>query len=310
MASQQGRNPFYSHYKWNISNYFDGSNPNIVALCKAIERNDLESVKSLIHKIDNINYLGKDNMNVLFWALPASDEIFETLIMAGADPCITVSIPPEPYTFFGDSVLYITVVDPNFLPPVNWILQKKQRKKYNPNYESQLFRLKLQLNKGANPNFVSKLTGCSLLTAACSKGGNNIYNCIQILLENGANPNLRDNNKNYPLDCTQGMARQTLLLLQSGAKVSIASMQNKNDAIMKYICSKIAISKNPPIMRSIENILEEDRLFDNWLFEHGLDIKSLDFSIFEGDNVNELCKIPPEERPWLIPLIENEKENE
>lgn len=302
VCQPDSRNLFYIRYKWKISDYFDGNNPNIVALCHAIERDDLEAVKSLIGKIDDINYLGKNNMNVLFWAMPASDEIFEALVKAGANPNITLTRSPHPYTLFGDSVMYITVADPCFLPPVNWILQEQQGKKYVFHGESQIFRLKLLLKNGGNPNLQSALMGKTLLTASCTD-----KRILPILLENGADPNLMDKNNNYPLDCTDGMPQQTLWLLQAGAKISVASKLNKRDPIMRYIKYKRGFLKHSKnVFRPGKDYAEECRPLDKWLLEHGVDINSFDYSLFDTYNESKLYKIFPEQRPWLIPIIDTE----
>jgi hypothetical protein len=70
---------------WKAEDYFD--DPQVVALCKAIEANDLEQMKRLIATGANVNATGKGNMTPLLWAFPDNKlERFQLLLEHGADP--------------------------------------------------------------------------------------------------------------------------------------------------------------------------------------------------------------------------------
>lgn len=70
---------------WNATDFFDDKD--VVKLCKAIERNDLEEIRKLIAEGVNLNSLGKGNMTPLLWAYPDRKfERFRLLVEAGADP--------------------------------------------------------------------------------------------------------------------------------------------------------------------------------------------------------------------------------
>lgn len=70
---------------WKAEEYFD--DPRVIALCDAIEANDVAEMKRLIAAGANANAIGRDNMTPLLWAFPDNKlERFKCLLAHGADP--------------------------------------------------------------------------------------------------------------------------------------------------------------------------------------------------------------------------------
>ena len=70
--------------KWKAENYF--SDPKIIELCRAIEKQDVEEMQRIIDSGADVNAKGKDNMPILLWAYPAGEQGMECLLKNGADP--------------------------------------------------------------------------------------------------------------------------------------------------------------------------------------------------------------------------------
>ncbi len=76
---------FHGMVGWKAEEYFD--DPQVVALCKAIEANDLKEIERLVQAGANVNAQGKGKMTPLMWAFPDNKlERFELLLKHGADP--------------------------------------------------------------------------------------------------------------------------------------------------------------------------------------------------------------------------------
>jgi hypothetical protein len=76
---------FHDKFQWKANEFFD--DVQVIALCKAIESNDLKTMKHLINAGANVNARGKGNMTPLMWAFPDNKlERFKLLLDHGADP--------------------------------------------------------------------------------------------------------------------------------------------------------------------------------------------------------------------------------
>ncbi|QDU58317.1 ankyrin repeat domain-containing protein [Aeoliella mucimassa] len=84
-----GNSTWHQKFDWNAEDYFD--DPQVIALCKAIEANDLEEMEQLIQAGADVTATGKDNMTPLLWAFPDNKlERFKKLLEHGADPNVIV----------------------------------------------------------------------------------------------------------------------------------------------------------------------------------------------------------------------------
>ena len=81
---------FYERYRWKAENYFNDRK--VIALCKAIEAQDLIEINRLIADGADANALGRDNMTPLLWAFPTKNlAVFTRILEAGADPNVQIT---------------------------------------------------------------------------------------------------------------------------------------------------------------------------------------------------------------------------
>src|SRR5205809_270336 len=76
---------FHQKCGWKAENYF--SDPQVIALCRAIEANDLAEIDRLVAAGADVNAQGKGKMTPLLWAYPDNKiERFKRLLDHGANP--------------------------------------------------------------------------------------------------------------------------------------------------------------------------------------------------------------------------------
>ena len=93
--------------------YFEA--PLTIALCHAIERNDLQEIDCVIAAGVDVNDRGKNNVTPLFWAMPFRRlERFTLLLEAGANPNVPISEygGPPGMSFRGDTVTLTAAKSP------------------------------------------------------------------------------------------------------------------------------------------------------------------------------------------------------
>jgi ankyrin repeat protein len=74
---------------WKAEDYF--ADPKVIALCKAIEANDLAEMERLVKAGADVNAQGKDKMTLLLWAFPDNHlPRFKWLLEHGANPNVVV----------------------------------------------------------------------------------------------------------------------------------------------------------------------------------------------------------------------------
>ncbi|MEQ8848313.1 ankyrin repeat domain-containing protein [Botrimarina sp.] len=74
----------------DAEDFFD--DPQVIALCEAIEANDLEAMDRLIAEGADVNAVGKAGVTPLLWAFPEDKfERFEKLLQHGADPNVLMT---------------------------------------------------------------------------------------------------------------------------------------------------------------------------------------------------------------------------
>jgi uncharacterized protein len=80
---------FHQRYGWKAEDYF--TDPKVIALCKAIESNDLSKMDRLVKAGADVNAQGKDKMTPLLWAFPDNHlPRFKWLLEHGANPNVIV----------------------------------------------------------------------------------------------------------------------------------------------------------------------------------------------------------------------------
>jgi ankyrin repeat protein len=80
---------FHQRCGWKPEAYF--TDPKVIALCHAIEGNDLAEMERLVKAGANVNAQGKDKMTPLLWAFPDNHlPRFKWLLEHGANPNVVV----------------------------------------------------------------------------------------------------------------------------------------------------------------------------------------------------------------------------
>ena len=131
---------FHERYRWKAENYFNDRK--VIALCKAIEAQDLIEINRLIADGADANALGRDNMTPLLWAFPTKNlAVFTKILEVGADPNVQitsnfgVNLGNDIQIWTGKSVIELAaqIREPGYFEVV--------------------------MKHGGNPNMVSKMTG-------------------------------------------------------------------------------------------------------------------------------------------------------
>ncbi len=88
-AEDATKRTWHENCGWVAEEYFD--DPQVIALCKVIEANDLEEIDRLVAAGADVKAQGKGNMTPLLWALP-DDNLprFKRLLEHGADPNVII----------------------------------------------------------------------------------------------------------------------------------------------------------------------------------------------------------------------------
>ncbi len=195
--------PFHQKVGWKAKDFF--TDAKTIALCEAIEADDLKEIDRLVAAGANVNDRGTGNITPLMWAFPDNKlGRFTRLLEHGADPNVVITTNLNVPTAFiaSQSVTilaagsyfpgYFTAVmehggDPNLKggligePSLHTIITGPAPDK--------LARIQLALKHGADINLVDS-THCTATVAAVSWGGQ--YDLALSLLKLGADPNVLD----------------------------------------------------------------------------------------------------------------------
>jgi hypothetical protein len=202
---------------WQAADYF--TDEQVIALCHAIEADDIPEMKRLIASGAKVITVGKDGMTPLLWAFPeAKIERFQCLLENGADPNIAIQsdfgtkgLPFHPYPagghlfddrgcHAGQSVTHLACRSPQF--------------EY----------CQLVMTHGGDPNLVDRQTGETPLDIAIGRYMPDIERRVELLLAKVANPNRYcEYELAYPLMQAIQISRYdiALMLLAAGADPSL-----------------------------------------------------------------------------------------
>jgi uncharacterized protein len=195
---------------WKAEDYF--TDPKVIALCRAIEANDLSEMDRLIAAGAEVNAKGKDGMTLLLWAFPDNKlDRFKKLLEHGADPNVITKSDFNTHGGFhpggGDSVTHMACrtefpgyfeavfdhgADPNLIR--NWTV-KSQTPLFSvitgagPNKKAHVQTL---IDKGADLNQTDSGGGTATMTAV---GWGGQYDIALMLLEAGADPKIYQSNE-------------------------------------------------------------------------------------------------------------------
>ncbi|PHS07134.1 MAG: ankyrin [Blastopirellula sp.] len=230
---------------WQADDYFDDAQ--VIALCHAIEANDLEEIDRLITAGADVNAIGKDNMTPLLWAFPDNKlERFEKLLEHGADPNVIFKSQFGTKVFeANDSLIHLVI--------------KTRAEGY----------LEVILKNGGNPNLQGKSGDYPLHLVV--KLGIHQEEHIKLLLKAGADINATSKGfRDTPLIRSIGWGAQyklAVFLLEQGADPKVCETQELRNAMEMMIHSELVRSKHwTPQTQA------EFKKLENWFVIHGYDI--------------------------------------
>ena len=209
----------HERFGWHAEDYFH--DPQVIALCQAIEADNLPEIDRLIAAGANVNCLGKDNMTPLLWSFFDNKlDRFKRLLELGADPNVIVKgdFAVRSMATPGDSVTHMACATtfPGYFDEVF---------KHGGNADLEKEGL---IGNGETPLF-------SLIMSPA----HNKREKMQVLLSQGANPNHVDATGATPAMAAVGWFRQfdlALLLLESGADASICKSKS-NSRLVHFVHS-------------------------------------------------------------------------
>jgi ankyrin repeat protein len=221
---------------WKAEDYFE--DPQVIALCRAIEANDIAEIDRLVAAGADVNAKGKGNMTPLLWAFPDNKlERFKRLLEHGANPNVVIEsdFNTRGGMRSGDSVTHMAC------------------KTGFPGYFETVF------THGADPNvikngIISNQTPIfTLLTgSAQDKKGK-----VKALIDKRANLDHMDGGWSTPVMMTVSMRRYdiALMLLEAGANHMIYKPKSNT--------------------RLIHIVVGQERLSETWTPQQGADYKKL-----------------------------------
>lgn len=238
-----GQGTIHAKVGWKAEDFFDDAK--VVALCKAIEANDLKEMERLINDGANVNAKGKDNMTPLLWAFPDNKlERFKLLLEKGADPNIAIEsdLNTRKAGFeSGDSVTMITA---------------------KSGFQEHFRQV---MDHGGDPNLVHRGNNKSLLQTVIMSGANKKER-VELLIKKGADLNM-DPGSAPPVIVAAtffGQYDLALFLLKSGADPN-QYMQKENMKLVHTLInekSRVEQSADPATKQAYESLV-------TWLKEHG-----------------------------------------
>jgi len=190
---------FHQRCGWKAEDYF--ADPKVVALCHAIEANDLAEMDRLVKGGVDVNAQGKGKMTPLLWAFPDNSLArFEWLLEHGADPNVVIESEFNTRGFMGpgDAVTHM-VCKTSF-----------------PGYFEAVFE------HGGDPNLRNAGPGKFdnvPLTLVIKRGGLRRPEKLRMLIDAGADPNILSAGRTPPMYAVSWGGQYSLasLLLDEGA---------------------------------------------------------------------------------------------
>jgi hypothetical protein len=236
-----GKSTWQQKFHWKAEDYFD--DVQVVALCHAIEKDDVAEMDRLIAAGTNVNAKGKGNMTPLMWAFPDNKLArFERLLEHGADPNVIIEsdfgtrdaiMPGVAVTHMATETSfpgYFEAVfahggDPKLAKqtvalgrgdtPIFVVLESRSPNKKN--------RVQFLLDQGVDIDLPDG-GGASPLLSAATLGQ---YDIAMMLLERGAD---------HTLYCNDGLMRLVHILLRERSKPSYASWSTVQKKDYQQLC--------------------------------------------------------------------------
>lgn len=231
---------------WKAGDYFD--DPQVIALCEAIEANDLAEIDRLVAAGADVNADGKGKMTPLLWAFPDSKlGRFERLLEHGADPNVVIEsdFNTRGGMSAGDSVTHMAC------------------KTKFPGYFEAVFKhggdVNLQQTSGTGRHDTP-------LLSVIKSGSSNKEQMIRTLLDGGADINyVNKSNINALIYAASWGAqyRIAIYLLENGANFKVSRARSNTRLIHIVVGQERRSTAWTPQQRS-----DYERLV-KWLEDHG-----------------------------------------
>ncbi len=275
---------WHEKYNWNAEEYFE--DPQVIALCKAIEANDINEIDRLVEAGTDVNVKGKGNMTPLMWAWPDGKLArFKRLLERGANPNVifTSDLGTEkPATFKGTSVTHLVTRSKSFE------------------------HFQAVFDHGGDPNLVQKSAignNDTPIAILITHGLPNKERRIQLLIDKGADLNQLAKGRTLPMRAASwgGQYDIALMLLKAGADPTIY----KHKGAMKL--AHVLVREESRGKTGSLNQREHYRNLVEWLEKHG---ESLDEARAELDRWASWVGSPEEKRKKLDAEIAARKARE
>jgi len=238
----------HQRYGWKAEDYF--TDPNVIALCHAIEASDLAAMERLVKAGADVNAQGKGRMTPLLWAFP-DDHLprFKWLLEHGANPNVVVEsdFNTQQRIFPGDSVTHMACA------------------RLTPGYFDAVFA------NGGDPNLrrsgVLGFDSTPLVTVIYAGGRNRAEN-VKRLIAAGADMNTLSGGVTPPMKAASWFKQNDLVLimLENGADFRRYEHMDRERLIHKIVRQEwgtVGLKALTPQMRA------DREAVINWLEDHG-----------------------------------------
>lgn len=266
---------FHQRCGWKAEDYF--TDPKVIALCHAIEANDLLEMERLVAAGADVNARGKGNMTPLLWAFPDNQlPRFKWLLEHGADPNVIIESGFNTGGFMapGDAVTHFVC------------------KTAFPGYFEAVFE------HGGNPNLRTGRYDDVPLTLLIESGPANRESRIRALIAAGADPNILSAGRTPAMKAVSWAGQYGLanLLLDLGADHRVYEANGMRRLIHVAVREEQAFRENGPQQKadyqallkrltdrgeSIELARQDLRRWDSWSRTTGEFREKMDAEIAE-----------------------------
>ncbi len=250
---------WHAKAEWKAEDYFQ--DPQVVALCRAIEADDVKEMERLIDAGADVNAIGKDGMTLLLWAFPENKiERFACLLRHGANPNVPFDSdfgvgnrPFHPYDTGGSSFL-------------DRGCHAGQSVIHLASRSPEIEYLRLVVANGGDVNLEDKKTGETPLDIVLDRHIFDLDDRVKLLVANKANLNHYCAYKlAYPvMQAVQiGHYDLALFLLQAGANPHLY----QPDGTRKLI--HIVLREQRNLQHLKEPVVAQYEALVDWLKQHG-----------------------------------------